>query len=83
MTAHRTAALSPGGLVRLEERLQLAEPAHVLGRAEPPRSCAEPAEVLRGVAGVRELPVEHGAEPLGADEEVAEPEVAVHRHPLR
>ena len=47
-------------------------------RAEPPRPHAEPAEVLHRVAEVGELPVEDGPEPVVVDEEVAEPEVAVH-----
>ena len=54
-------------------------PVHV---AEPPRLHAEPAEVLDRVAEVREFPVEHRAQPLRSDDEVAGAEVAVHERGL-
>ena len=50
----------------------------LLDVAEAPRLHAEPAEILDRVAEVRELPVEHGAHALRADDEVAVAEIAVH-----
>src|SRR5262245_31113950 len=56
-----------GALVGREEALALAEPAHGQRRAEPPRAHAEPADVLHRIADVGQLPVDHGAQALGAD----------------
>ena len=46
--------------------------------AEAPGTDAEPADVLGRIAQVGELPVDHRREPGLVDDEVAEPEVAVH-----
>ena len=65
---------------RLVGRRQLLAGGHAAGRqrrAEPPRPHAEPAEVLHRVAEVGQLPVEDRPQAVGADEEVAEAEVAV------
>ncbi len=76
---------SPGGLVSAEERLELAQAGDgQLVVAEAPRADRQPADVLGRVAGVTELPVDHGGQAVLVDDEVAEPEVAVHeRGPLR
>ena len=56
-----------------------AEPADRVRRAEPPGLGAQPAQVLPRVAAVGELPVEHPAQPVRADHQVAGAEVPVHQ----
>src|ERR1700756_437967 len=52
--------------------------------AKAPRVDADPAQILHGVAEMRELPVEHRAHTVGPDDEVAVAEIAMHqRHLLR
>ncbi len=65
--------------VRGQQRIKRAEPADLAGAAEAPGRRAKPADVLRRVAGVRELPVEHASQPASVHEQVPESEVAVHR----
>ena len=60
---------------------QRAEPADLALAAEAPGGGAQPADVLGGVAHVGELPVEDAAQPIGSNQEVADPVVAVHGHP--
>src|SRR5438552_16092830 len=71
-----------GAFVRRKEAGAVGESAggHCIG-AEPPRAHAEPAEVLHRVADVHHLPVDHGAQALGAEDDVAHPVVAVHQRP--
>ena len=64
--------------MRGEELVVVADTGHRLRPAEPPSPHAEPAEILHRIAAVDELPVEDGSEAVGADDEVPEPEVAVH-----
>src|SRR5213080_5206447 len=45
------------------------------------RSHAEPAEVLHRVADVHHLPVDHRAQPLGAEDDVAHPVIPVYQRP--
>src|SRR5947208_15325858 len=69
-----------GARVGGEELLALAEAADRLRvRAEAPRAHAEPAQILHRIADVGELPVEHGAQALGTEDDVADAEVAVHQ----
>ncbi len=67
--------------VGLEQLGQLSETAHPAGPTEPPGSRAQPAEVLGRVPCVGKLPVEHGPQALRPDEQVAHPEITVHRDP--
>ena len=64
-------------LVAGEQVLARAEAAHRRIGAEAPRVDADPAQVLHRIAQVRALPVEHGAQAVGADHDVAVAEVAV------
>ena len=56
-----------------------AEAADLAGAAEAPGRRTQPADVLGRVASVGELPIEHAAQAVGPDEQVAHAEVAVHR----
>src|ERR1700683_4107833 len=72
----RTAdALVPG-----EQVLVGADPADWFIPAEAPSAHAQVAEVLHRVAAMDELPVEHGPDPVLADDQVAVAEVAVEHH---
>src|SRR5258706_3911767 len=52
--------------------------------AKSPGIDADPPKILHGIAEMRELPIEHRAQPIGADDEIAVAELAVHqRHLLR
>ena len=86
--AHRAVQLPPalGRLVRRGAAARgvpghqvgaRAEPADRAGRAEPPGLGAQPAQVLPRVAAVGELPVEHPAQPVFGDHQVAGAEVPV------
>ena len=68
------------GAVCSQQLFLAAQPGGGRGRAETPRLDAEPAEVLGRVAGVDEFPVDDGAQRVRADDEVAEPQVAVDDH---
>ena len=61
-----------------EQLLARAAAQRRLGGAEAPRPHAHPAEVLGAVAGVDELPVDQRRRAVLGDDEVGEPEVAVH-----
>src|SRR5580692_8226181 len=47
--------------------------------AKAPGVDADPAEILHGVAKMRKLPVQHRAQTLGADDEIAVAEIAMHQ----
>ena len=64
-------------LVGAHERLSRRHATSGQRRPEAPRTNAEPPEVLERVPDVGELPVEHRAQPLPVDEQVAHPQVAV------
>src|ERR1700719_2180716 len=64
------------GRDQIGDRAEAAD--ELVGHSEPPRLHAQPTEILDGIAQVRELPIEHGADALGSDDEVPVPEVAVH-----
>src|SRR5207248_9786278 len=52
--------------------------------AKTPGVDADPPQILHGIAEMGELPVQHRADAVGADDEVAVAEIAVHqRHLLR
>ena len=72
---------APGGGIGPEQLVQGPETSHLAAPAEAPGRRAQPADVLGRVARVRQLPVEHPAQAVGADQEVAHAEVAVHGHP--
>src|ERR1700743_856103 len=46
--------------------------------APPPGVDADPPQVFHRIAEMRELPVQHGPDAIGADDEIAVAEVAVH-----
>src|ERR1039458_524312 len=69
-----------GRFVTGEQFLTRAEAAdRLVDLAEAPGIDADPSEVLHRVAKMRELPVQHGANAVGTDDEVAVPEIAVHQ----
>src|SRR5712675_2596748 len=51
--------------------------------AETPRVDADPPQILHGVAEMRELPVQHRAHAVGADDEIAMAKIAVHQRHVR
>ena len=63
-----------------QQVVERAEAADLSAATEAPGRGAEPPDVLGRVAGVGQLPVEDAAQPVRADQEVAQPVVAVHRH---
>src|ERR1019366_8522542 len=74
---HRRAA---GRLIAGPEILALAEAAdRLVDHAEAPGIGADPAQVLHRVADMGDLPVEHGADAVGADHQIAVPEIAMHQ----
>ena len=75
LTRHRLAARGGVGGQQLVQRTETADLARA---AEAPGGGAQPADVLGRVARVRQLPVEHAAQPVRPDQEVAHPVVAVH-----
>src|SRR3954465_15798517 len=74
------ADVEPGQLVvALEVRLDIADPAEPQGiRAEAPGADEREGKIPRRIVEVREFPVEDADEPVPVDDEVADPEVAVH-----
>ena len=76
-SASRSTGATARGLVGRRQLLAGGDAAGRQRRAEPPGPHAEPPEVLHRVAEVGQLPVEDRPQPVGADEQVPEPEVAV------
>ena len=69
-----------GRLVAGPQVLALAEAAdRLVDHAEAPGGGADPAQVLHRIADVGDLPVEHGAHAVRADDQVAVAKVAVHQ----
>src|SRR5215469_12557529 len=68
------------GAVGSQQFFPAAQSSGWRGGAEAPRFDAEPAEVLGRVAGMDKFPVDDGAQRVRADDEVAEPQVAVDDH---
>src|SRR5207237_4043989 len=66
-----------GPLVGTEEAVTLAEAADGMVDAEAPGFDAQPSQVLHRITDVGELPVEHGAQAVGPDDQVAVAEVAM------
>src|SRR5690242_15043028 len=64
-------------LVPPEQILVGAEAANRVLAAEAPRAHTQVTEVLAGVASMDKLPIEHTADPVLADDQVAEPKIAV------
>src|SRR5262245_4505599 len=50
--------------------------------AKAPGVDADPAEILHGIAEMRDLPVQHGSHAVGADDEIAVAEIAMHQRCL-
>src|ERR1700722_10077828 len=50
--------------------------------AEAPGIDADPAQVLHRIAGMCEFPVQHGAQPVGTDDEIAVAEITMHQRNL-
>src|SRR3954464_6356263 len=64
--------LAAGGFIAGEQILARTKTAdRLVNLAEPPGVDADPAQILYRVAEMRELPVQHGADAVGADDEVA------------
>ena len=74
-------ASPPAAGVRAQQLGERTEATHLAAAAEAPGRRAQPPDVLGRVARVGQLPVEDAAQPVRPDQEVAHPEVAVHRHP--
>src|SRR6266566_4243627 len=72
-------------LIAGEQLLARAKAAdRLVDLAKTPGADADPAQILHGIAGMRELPVQHGADAVGADDEIAMAEITMHqRHLLR
>src|SRR6266404_9227223 len=67
-----------GGFIAREQFLTRAKAAdRLVDLPKAPGIDADPAEILHGVAEMRELPIEHRAQPIGADDEIAVAEIAV------
>ena len=75
--------LATGAGVGVEGLGQRAEAAHLAGPPKRQAGALSHPSILGRIAGVRQLPVEHAAQTVGPDEEVAQPEVPVHRRPGR
>ena len=70
-------------LVSGEQFLARAKAAdRLVDLAEAPGIDADPAEILHGIAEMRELPVQHRAHAVGADDEIAVAEIAMHQRHL-
>ena len=69
-----------GRLVGRHPWVGLGERAGLPVAVETPRPDGGPGQILVAVADVRQLPVQHGPQTRGVDQQVAEPEVAVHDH---
>src|SRR5207247_7340946 len=75
LTIHGPAS---GSLIGGEELFRLAdtaEPQVVL--TEPPGTHARPGQVFRGIADMRELPIENATQTLGPDHQVANAKITV------
>src|SRR5882757_8830599 len=63
-------------LVSGEQLLARSETAdRLVDLAEAPGIDADPAEILHGIAGMRELPIQHRTQPVRTDDEVAVAEI--------
>src|SRR5690349_15168639 len=77
--------LVPGFLIPGEQLFSRAKAAdRLVDLAEAPGVDADPAEIFHRIADMRELPVQHRAHAVRADDEVAVAEIAMYqRHLLR
>src|SRR5437763_9820574 len=50
--------------------------------AKPPRIDADPAEILHGIAGMRELPIQYRTHAIRADDQIAVAEIAMYQRRL-
>ena len=67
-----------GAFVRGDELVDRSHAADLERRTESPRLDAQPPEVFEGIADVYELPVDRGRQSVVVDDQIAEPQVAVH-----
>src|SRR5215467_2652953 len=75
----RIDGLAAGGLVGFEQLFARAEPANrAIEFAEAPWRRRDPGEILRRVADMSDLPVEHGTHAFAAEDDVAVAKVAMH-----
>src|SRR5258708_21414623 len=75
--------LAAGLLIAGKQLLARAEAAdRLVDFAEAPGIDADPAEILHGIAEMRELPVQHRAQALGTDDEISMAEIAMHQRCL-
>src|SRR4051794_12710036 len=75
--------LPPSRLIAGEQLLTRAKAAdRLVDLAKAPGVDADPAEILHGIAEMSELPIEHGTDPVGADDEIAVAEIAMHQRRL-
>src|SRR5580700_11221316 len=72
--------LAAARLVAREQLLARAKAAdRLVDLAETPGVDANPAQILHGIAEMRELPVQHRAHAVGPDDEIAMTEIAMHQ----
>src|SRR5579872_61324 len=70
--------MAPGGPIQLQEAFARRDPAcGQIVATETPGPHAEPAEIFIGIAGVRKLPIQNGAQPFRTNDEIAHPKVAM------
>src|SRR5258705_6015635 len=76
---------APGGLIAGKQFLARTKAAdRSVDLAKAPGVDADPAEILHGIAEMRQFPVQHRAHAVGPDDEVAVAEIAMHqRHLIR
>src|SRR5258705_8838874 len=71
--------MAASGLVSGKQFFAAAKAAdRLVDLAKAPRIDADPPKILHGVTEMRELPIEHRAQPIGADDEITVPEIALH-----
>ena len=75
----RVHGLAAGGLVGRPHVLARAAAADGPLAAEAPGAHADPAEIGHRVAPMRQFPVQHGADPVRAEQDIAHAEVAMHQ----
>src|SRR5207302_1317006 len=74
----RWIGLAARGLIARKQLLARAKTADgLVDLAETPGIDADPAEILHGIAEMGELPVQHRANAVGADDEIAVAEIAM------
>jgi len=70
------------GFVGVEQFGVVAHTGNRAATTETPRANAHPPQVFGRITDMSQLPVEHGVQTLGADDDVSEPEVPVDQTPI-